>query len=88
MFNVVGGEDMTLEEVYYISDSLKSMTDHNSEIIFGTKIDPFMEEEISLTFVATGFPKNRMVKKINYRTKHNITSGIHQKSSGEKISLK
>jgi cell division protein FtsZ len=88
IFNVVGGEDMTLEEVYYISDSLKSMTDHNSEIIFGTKIDPFMEEEISLTFVATGFPKNRMIKKIDYQTKHHISPEIHLKSSDEKISLK
>ena len=79
---------MTLEEVYYISDSLKSMTDHNSEIIFGTKIDPFMEEEISLTFVATGFPKNRIIKKIDYQTKHHISPEIHLKSSDEKISLK
>ena len=87
MFNVVGGEDMTLEEVYFISDYLKSMTAHNSEIIFGTKIDPFMEEEIYLTFVATGFPKNNIPTKNSYDTKYSISSEIFTKSNKEKISL-
>ena len=47
---------MTLSEVHDISKTLTSLTSKNCEIIFGTKIDPMMEDEIYLTLIAAGFP--------------------------------
>lgn len=59
IFNVTGGEDMTLSEVHDISTTLASLTSKNCEIIFGTKIDPMMEDEIYLTLIAAGFPNDQ-----------------------------
>ena len=59
IFNVTGGEDMTLSEVHDISKTLTSLTSKNCEIIFGTKIDPMMEDEIYLTLIAAGFPNHQ-----------------------------
>ena len=77
IFNVTGGDDM-------ISSSLRSLTDNNAEIIFGTKIDPIMENEISITLVATGFPKNQ--EKYNQKFIYQKNNTSKRKKIFEKLS--
>ena len=58
---------MTLSEVHDISKTITSLTSKNCEIIFGTKIDPMMEDEIYLTLIAAGFPVDQKDPKHEYR---------------------
>ena len=84
IFNVTGGDDMKIVDVYNISSSLRSLTDNNAEIIFGTKIDPIMENEISITLVATGFPKNQ--EKYNQKFIYQKNNTSKRKKIFEKLS--
>ncbi|KAK4538448.1 hypothetical protein CDCA_CDCA17G4473 [Cyanidium caldarium] len=57
VFNITGGEDMTLHEINAAAEVIYESVDPNANIIFGALVDPKMENEISITVVATGFPQ-------------------------------
>nr|BAA82871.1 plastid division protein FtsZ [Cyanidium caldarium] len=57
VFNVTGGEDMTLHEINQAAEVIYEAVDPNANIIFGALVDQQMESEISITVVATGFPQ-------------------------------
>jgi cell division protein FtsZ len=56
IFNITGGTDLTLDEVQRASEVIASTVHPEANIIFGTVIDPKMENEVKLTIIATGFP--------------------------------
>jgi len=56
LINITGGPDLTLFEVNAATTLIQNYADANANIIFGTVIDPKMEDEISVTVIATGFP--------------------------------
>lgn len=71
VFNITGGEDMTLHEVNAAAETIYEVVDQNANIIFGAVIDPKMDGEIRITVIATGFtPKThpaippQIVKKV------------------------
>lgn len=55
VFNIVGGEDMGLQEINEASEVIYENADDNANIIFGALVDPSMEEEISITVLACDF---------------------------------
>ena len=55
VFNIVGGEDMGLQEINEASEVIYENADDNANIIFGALVDPAMEEEISITVLACDF---------------------------------
>ena len=55
VFNITGGEDMTLHEVNAAAETIYEVVDQNANIIFGAVIDPKMDGEIRITVIATGF---------------------------------
>ncbi len=56
LFNVSGGDDLSLSEVNEIADVIKKHISPNASIIFGAVEDEdLQEEEISVTVIATGF---------------------------------
>ena len=55
LFNVTGGNDLTLMEVNEAAEIIAGMVDPNANIIFGAVIDPNMEDEVRITVIATGF---------------------------------
>jgi len=55
LFNVVGGNDLTLAEVNEASEVIKQAVDPEANIIFGVAHDPDMENNIRITLIATGF---------------------------------
>ncbi|MDQ7028318.1 MAG: cell division protein FtsZ [Ardenticatenia bacterium] len=55
LFNVTGGEDLSLFEVNEAAELIRSTTDPNANIIFGAVIDPTLQDEIRITLIATGF---------------------------------
>ncbi len=62
LFNIRGGEDLSLFEVNEAAEIIRANTHPESNIIFGAVIDPNMKGEIQLTVIATGFDKPRTVE--------------------------
>lgn len=58
VFNIVGGEDMGLQEINEASEVIYENADENANIIFGALVDPSMKEEISITVLACDFDEN------------------------------
>lgn len=57
LFNVVGGEDLSMQEVSEAADLITKNVDQDAQIIFGAAIDKSMHDEIKITIVATRFNK-------------------------------
>ncbi len=55
LFNVTGGNDMTLFEVNEAAAIIKETAHPDVNLIFGAVIDPEMTDEIRVTVIATGF---------------------------------
>ncbi len=55
VFNVVGGFDLTLAEINSAAEVVYENADPDANIIFGALVDPKMENEVSITVLATGF---------------------------------
>ncbi len=56
LFNITGGPDMSLHEVYAVSDVLSEATHDEANVIWGHVQDASMENEVEVTVIATGFP--------------------------------
>ena len=55
LFNVCGGESLTLFEVNEAAEIIGKAVDPDANIIFGVVFDPKMDNEVRLTLIATGF---------------------------------
>ncbi|MFC1907950.1 cell division protein FtsZ [Chloroflexota bacterium] len=55
LFNVVGGNSLTLFEVNEAADVIKQAVDPDANIIFGVAHDPNMDNDLRITLIATGF---------------------------------
>ncbi len=63
LLNITGGEDLGLFEVNEAADLIRQSVDQDANIIFGAGIDESLKEEIKITVIATGFDKDRALKK-------------------------
>jgi cell division protein FtsZ len=59
LFNVTGGNDLTLHEVTEAAGIISEVADPDAQIIMGAVIDPRLEGEIKITAIATGFDADR-----------------------------
>ncbi len=57
LLNVTGGPDVSLYEINEAAEKVAEAVDPEANIIFGSVIDPDMEDSIRITVVATGFGK-------------------------------
>ncbi|CAN0140789.1 unnamed protein product, partial [Hapterophycus canaliculatus] len=55
VFNIVGGNDMSLQEINTAAEVIYSEVDPTANIIFGALVDERMEGRMSITVLATGF---------------------------------
>lgn len=55
VFNITGGQDLTLHEVNAAAETIYEVVDPNANIIFGAVIDEKLQGEIRITVIATGF---------------------------------
>jgi cell division protein FtsZ len=55
VFNITGGQDLTLHEVNAAAEIIYEAVDPNANIIFGAVIDDRLQGEIRITVIATGF---------------------------------
>ena len=71
LFNIAGGYDMSMSEVQEAAELITSAVSPDANIIFGTTLNPELDDEIIITVVATGFDSM-------YRDQNNNTSKTHQ----------
>lgn len=57
LINITGGPNLGIHEINQASEVVSDAADPDAEIIFGTAINPEMEDEIKVTVIATGFHK-------------------------------
>lgn len=55
VFNIVGGRDLTLSEINKAAEVVYQNVHPNANIIFGALIDESMDQDVSITVLATGF---------------------------------
>jgi len=59
LFNIVGGNDLTMTEVDEAAKIISQAADPDANIIFGATIDETMHDQIRITVVATGFDQTK-----------------------------
>lgn len=59
LFNIIGGPDMTMNEVNEASTIISQSADPEANIIFGATIDEKMVDQIKINVIATGFDDER-----------------------------
>ncbi len=55
LFNIVGGKNLSLQEINAAAQVIQEVVDPDAEIVFGAAIDPELGDEIKITVIATGF---------------------------------
>ncbi len=60
LFTIVGGPNLTMNEVNEAAKVITASADEDAKIIFGAVINDKMKDEIKITVVATGFDNSRL----------------------------
>jgi len=63
IFNVKGGMDLPLDQVYEAADLMRDLVDPSCNIIFGASVDDTLEDAVEITVIATGFASKLIEKK-------------------------
>lgn len=58
LFNITGGDDLTMFEVDEAARVISSSADADANIIFGSVVKPDLKDQIKITVVATGFDES------------------------------
>jgi cell division protein FtsZ len=59
LFNVAGGDNLTLFEVNEAAQVIREAVDPDANIIFGVVFDPHMDADVRITLICTGFTQVR-----------------------------
>lgn len=69
LFNITGGNDLTMSEVDEAAKLIASAVDTDANIIFGATIDEQMVDQVKITVIATGFDETkRKLKELSVKT--------------------
>ena len=58
ILNVIGGKNLSLDEVITAASLVKDVIDYSANVIFGACIDENMTDEVEVVIIATGFGNN------------------------------
>jgi cell division protein FtsZ len=74
LFNVQGGKNLSLIALSEAAEVIREHVDPDAKIIFGTSVDPTLQDEVRITVVATGFTKEKDDKPVtsysNYQNRN------------------
>lgn len=59
LFNIAGGNDLTMFEVDEAAHIISSAADPDANVIFGAVIKPDLTDQVKITVIATGFDETR-----------------------------
>src|ERR1700712_5125682 len=63
LFNVIGGNDLSMDEINAAAETITTAADPDANIIFGATINPDLDGEVIITVVATGFDASYYAKR-------------------------
>jgi cell division protein FtsZ len=86
LFNVVGGSSLSLFEVNQAADIIKAAVDPDANIIFGVANNPSMEQDITITLIATGFHSKMGMGKVN-REDEELTKILKNMRTEEELDM-
>jgi cell division protein FtsZ len=64
LFNISGGEDMTLFEVNEVAECITNAVNYTADITFGAVIDPTLHDTIRVTLIAAGMEERREIRSV------------------------
>lgn len=88
LFNITGGEDMTLFEVNQAAAIIKESAHPDVNFIFGAVIDPEMKDEVRVTVVGTGYDQNSGVGSIYHASKMSYSDALFGKRPAAENSVR
>ncbi len=77
LFNVIGGNDMTMHEINTAAETITNAADGDANIIFGATISPDLGDEIIITVVATGFDSSYFANRTLDTTPTNVKKELN-----------
>ncbi len=88
LFNIIGGEDLTMSEVDEAAKIISQAADPDANIIFGATIDESMHDQIKVTVIATGFDQTKQTLRrfVPIKDEHRTEQIQDKPSSSEDIS--
>lgn len=88
LFNITGGQDMTMTEVNEAAQTISQAADPDANIIFGAAIDEAMGDEIKISVIATGFDEGYSGAKLYGATlTRSINTGIYAPAASQNSSF-
>src|SRR5215469_2839416 len=76
LFNISGGDDMTLFEVNEVAECIGNAIDNIADITFGAVVDPSLNDTIRVTLIAAGMDGPRLARP----TLHQTSNADHLRS--------
>ncbi|HLL79874.1 MAG TPA: hypothetical protein VKT25_10260, partial [Ktedonobacteraceae bacterium] len=76
LFNISGGEDMTLFEVNEVAELIGNAIDATADITFGAVIDPSLDDVIRVTLIAAGMQELRTGRIPSVRLEQPLASRV------------
>ncbi len=77
LINITGGSSLSFHEVHEAASLVREAADDDAEIIFGSVIDPDLDDKIIVTVIATGFeekPRAVMPSYDKWRPSRDVTT--------------
>lgn len=87
LFNIVGGPDMTMNEIDEAATIIAKSADPDASIIFGAVIDDKMMDQIKITLIATKFDDKRL-KVFNFKKDYEVDETIEDAEKKEATPVK
>jgi len=79
LFNIIGGNDITMAEVDEAAKLISSAVDPDANIIFGATIDEKLVDQIKITVIATGFDETkRRLREMTSKPTRDVRYGMPQ----------
>jgi cell division protein FtsZ len=86
LFNVVGGPDLSMNEIDEAASIIQKTVDSDADIIFGSAIDEKMVDQIKITVVATRFDESRLRFQFNNQ-RHRLQKQLDEQLEEEPVEL-
>ncbi len=62
LFNVIGGKNLTMQEVNQAAEVIRGSASPEANIIFGAAIDEALNDQVKITVIATGFDQESQLR--------------------------
>src|SRR6266852_5591566 len=72
LFNISGGDDMTLFEVNEVAECIGNAVNNTADITFGAVVDPALHDTIRVTLIAAGMEGLRLARPTLHQASHAV----------------